>query len=363
MSRLRVGVVFGGRSGEHEVSVRSAKFVLDSLDPEKYDVVPIGIDKRGEWLMSDDPMPLLTGGERHAVGNSSVPVQLPTGSLKRSEAAASFGRLDVVFPVLHGPYGEDGTVQGLLELAGIPYVGAGVTGSAVCMDKALMKSVLRDHDLPVAPWVAFTRHAWRADSAEVRAAIDARLGYPVFVKPSNLGSSVGISKAHEPAELDAAVMEASQYDRRLIVEQAVPRAREIEVSVLGNERPEASLCGEIIPGNEFYDYDAKYLNPTTRDVIPADLPVATAERIRELAVQTFRALDAAGFARVDFLLDGATLEVFVNEINTIPGFTAISMFPKLWEASGLGNRALLDRLIELALERHGERQALRSSYT
>ncbi len=363
MSRLRVGVVFGGRSGEHEVSVRSAKFVLDSLDPEKYDVVPIGIDKRGEWLMSADPMPLLTGGEDRAAGNSSVPVQLPTGALRPRESAAAFGRLDVVFPVLHGPYGEDGTVQGLLELAGIPYVGAGVTGSAVCMDKALMKSVLRDHGLPVAPWVAFTQLAWREDSAGIRAAVEAQLGYPVFVKPSNLGSSVGVSKVHKPAELDAAVAEASEYDRRLIVEQAVPRAREIEVSVLGNERPEASLCGEIIPGNEFYDYDAKYLDETSRDVIPADLPAATAARIRELSLQTFRALDAAGFARVDFLLDATTLEVFVNEINTIPGFTAISMFPKLWEASGLGNRALLDRLIELALERHGERQALRTSYT
>ena len=363
--RLRVGVLFGGRSGEHEVSLRSARFVLDSLDPHKYEAVPIGIAKDGEWLLTADPMRQLTGGadEASVEHDARLPVTLPTSAIEPGRVAGSVGRLDVVFPVLHGTYGEDGTVQGLFELARIPYVGSGVAGSAVAMDKGLANAVLRSEGLPKADWLVLPREEWQRDPEGTRSRIESRFGYPVFVKPCNLGSSVGITKVHGPEELGAALDRGGEYDRRLLVEQAVPSARDIEVGVLGNYAPEASVCGEIIPGNEFYDYSAKYINGTSREVIPADLPADAAERIRSMAVRAFLAVDAAGYARVDFLVNGETLEVFLSEINTIPGFTSISMFPKLWAASGLGHRELLDRLIELALEHHAERQGLRTSYT
>ncbi len=361
--RLRVGVVFGGRSGEHEVSLRSARFVLDNLDPAKYEVVPIGVTKSGEWLLDRDPMRLLSAETPDANGATTLPVTLPTGAIDRPSPAAKIGDLDVLFPVMHGTYGEDGTVQGLLELAGLPYVGAGVTGSAVGMDKAIMKSVFRDHGLPVAPWMTFVQLGRAASAESARAEIEAAFEYPVFVKPCNLGSSVGVAKVHDATELPVALEQAAEFDRRVIVERAVPNAREIEVSVLGNDVPAASVCGEIFPGREFYDYHAKYDDDASRAEIPADLPAEIAESIRELAVRAFAAIDAAGYARVDFLLDGATQEIFVSEINTIPGMTSISMFPKLWEADGLGSAALLDRMVELGLERHGERSRLRRSYT
>ena len=361
--RLRVGVVFGGRSGEHEVSLRSASFVLESLDPELYEVVPIGITRAGEWLLSADPMSVLTDGGERAADGLSLPAALPIAEVRRRAGAHSIGRLDVVFPVLHGTYGEDGTVQGLFELAGLAYVGSGVAGSAVGLDKGITNGVLRDSGLPVADWIIVTRRDIQHGLDRVRRQVEGGFDYPVFVKPCNLGSSVGISKAHDSTELAAALRLAAEFDRRVIVEQAVPSAREIEVSVLGNDAPEASVCGEVIPGNEFYDYAAKYVDGTSREVIPADLPAELSERLREMAVRTFRAVDAAGYARVDFLVDGESLDPIVSEINTIPGFTSISMFPKLWRASGVGDRELMSRLIELALERHQERRSLRRSLT
>ena len=361
--RLRVGVVFGGRSGEHEVSLRSARFVLDNLDPAKYEVVPIGVTKSGEWLLDRDPMRLLSAETPNPNGATALPVTLPTGAIDRPPPTGGIGDLDVLFPVMHGTYGEDGTVQGLLELAGVPYVGAGVTGSAVGMDKAIMKSVFRDHGLPVAPWMTLVQPGRPASMESTRARIEAAFGYPVFIKPCNLGSSVGVSKVHDATELPTALEQAAEFDRRVIVERAVPNAREIEVSVLGNDVPETSVCGEIVPAREFYDYHAKYDDDDSRAEIPADLPAEVAESIRELAGRGFAAIDAAGYARVDFLLDGTTLEIFISEINTIPGMTSISMFPKLWAAGGLGSAALLDRMIQLGIERHDQRARLRRSYT
>ena len=359
--RLRVGVIFGGRSGEHEVSLRSAAFVMDSLDRADYDVVPIGIGKQGEWLLDADPMHRLSAAPAADPG-AALPVTLPTARLPAA-TRASVGNLDVVFPVLHGTYGEDGTVQGLLELADLPYVGSGVTGSAVAMDKGLANAILRDHGLPVGSWHVVPTAAWRADSSAVRAEIEARLSYPLFVKPCNLGSSVGVSKVNHAGELDAAMAAAAEFDRRIIVEQGVLNAREIEVSILGNDEPAASVCGEVVPAGEFYDYVSKYEDDRSQAVVPADLPPQLADRIRADAVRAFRALDCSGFARVDFLVDAETLEPVIGEINTIPGFTEISMFPKLWAASGVPAHELMDRLIRLALERHRERRSLRTSYT
>lgn len=380
--RIRVWVLFGGRSGEHEVSLMSAASILGAIDREKYDVVPIGITKEGRWIAVGDPLKALTGGlasadatpvallpdpSRQALvrledAGPGAPTEGGPGGYPLARADEDPGPIDVVFPVLHGPYGEDGTVQGLLELAGIPYVGGGVLASAAGMDKAVMKALFEHRGLPVAPYRVVLRKRWRADPGGVRAEIEAALGYPCFVKPANLGSSVGISKVHGPEELAPAMDEAAEYDRKLVLEAAVPDAREIEVSVLGNDEPVASVPGEIIPSREFYDYRAKYLDGASELIIPADLPREVAERVRGLAVEAFRAIDCAGLARVDFLVRRPDLEVFVNEINTIPGFTTISMYPKLWEASGLPYAELVDRLIQLALERHAEKQENRTSY-
>ncbi|MBM4437565.1 MAG: D-alanine--D-alanine ligase, partial [Actinobacteria bacterium] len=302
MKRLRVGVIFGGRSGEHEVSLQSAASVLGALDRAKYDVVPIGITKDGGWLLSADPLRELAAGNP-GPRQAALPVTLPTSALNRVERAEALGPLDVVIPILHGPYGEDGTVQGLLDLADVPYAGSGVVGSAVGMDKSVMKSVFRACGLPVPDWLTLTRSAWRNDPAGVKQRITRQFAYPMFVKPCNLGSSVGITKVHALGELDAALALAAAYDRRVLVERAVPNAREIEVSVLGNDDPQASVCGEIVPSNEFYDYNAKYIDGKSQAIIPADLPPDLAERVRAMAVEAFRAVDAAGFARVDFLLD------------------------------------------------------------
>ena len=354
--RKRVGVVFGGRSGEHEVSLRSAAFVLESLDPEKYDVVPIGITREGEWLLGNDPLQHLTAlqrGARHADRR----VEHPTIPLQATETGW-LGNLDIVFPVLHGPHGEDGTIQGILEMANFPYVGSGVTASAIAMDKGMTKAVLRDHGLPVGNCHTFLAQMWRDDPAEFRADVEERVTYPLFVKPCNLGSSVGISKVHNASEFDVALGSAAEFDRRVIVEQAVPNVREIEVGVLGNDQLAVSVCGEVIPAREFYDYQSKYEDDRSQVIVPADLPESLADQISAYAVQTFLALDAAGYARVDFLVDAETLEVFIGEINTIPGFTPISMFPQLWAASGLSARQLMDQLINLAVQRHRNRPGL-----
>ncbi len=365
--RIRVGVLFGGKSGEHEVSLLSAQSVIRALDKAKYEVIPIGITKEGRWLTRGDPMKALTGGRVTMADLLGIPpvVEPEAGASleipQRRELipgvhADGIPEVDVIFPVLHGPFGEDGTIQGLLELADIPYVGAGVLASAVGMDKAVMKDVFRAHGLPVARYLVVFRREWERDPEGVLDRIEQEIGFPCFVKPANLGSSVGVSKVKRREELPAALKEAARYGRKMLVERAIPAAREIEVSVLGNEDPIASVPGEVIPAGEFYDYAAKYLDDRTRLVIPAPLDEDLAERIRSLALEAFRAIDACGMARVDFLLSRETGELVINEINTIPGFTAVSMYPRLWEASGLPYAALLDRLIELALERYEDRR-------
>ncbi|HEY4691494.1 MAG TPA: D-alanine--D-alanine ligase family protein [Anaerolineae bacterium] len=372
--KIRVGVIFGGKSGEHEVSLMSAKSIMRAIDKTKYDVVPIGITHEGRWLTSGDPLKALTGGQ------TAMPELLASGFVLEADPAsveqpASERRalvpgtqasgipdVDVIFPVLHGTFGEDGTLQGLLELADLPYVGAGVMSSAVGMDKAIMKDVLRSHGLPVVDHVLVLRPKWEADPDPIRAAIAERIGYPCFVKPANLGSSVGVSKAHTAAEIDAAIDKAARYDRKVLVEKSVEHTREIEVSVLGNAEPIASVPGEVIPSREFYDYAAKYLDNASELLIPAPLEAETAEHVRQLAIEAYLAFDGAGMARVDFLMQRDTGEVFISEVNTIPGFTSISMYPKLWEASGIPYSELIDRLIELALERHADKHRSRTSY-
>lgn len=356
-SRIRVGVVFGGRSGEHEVSLRSAKSVIDAMDRSRYDIVPIAITKAGRWLASSDATQLLPQAVVESGDTDVTIVGDPTrGELVRLDASSgpdSLGQLDVIFPVLHGTYGEDGTIQGLLELAGLPYVGSGVLGSAAGMDKIAMKMLFRDAGLPIVPFVHFTRTQWEADRETVLDLVDRELTYPTFAKPANLGSSVGITKATDRTSLVAAIDEAARFDRRIVVEQGVD-AREIEVAVLGNEAPSASVPGEIIPHADFYDYNTKYVNEVAEYAIPAALDTEQSELIRDLAVRAFQAVDAAGLARVDFFVERNTGTVYVNEINTMPGFTKISMYPKLWEATGLAYGPLIDRLIELAFDRHRE---------
>lgn len=357
--RIRVAVLFGGQSDEHDVSLRSAQTVIGALDPAKYEVVPVGITRDGSWLAGGDPMRQLTsrsplfaieaGQERADAGDTAAEV-----SREIAPAAGPSvlnGAVDVIFPVLHGPRGEDGTVQGLLELANLPYVGSGVLGSAVAMDKAMAKTVLSQAGIPQGPWELVTRAEWRRDPSAVAARIEERLGFPCFTKPANLGSSVGISKVHRPDELTAALDLASHFDRRIVVEQGLD-ARELEVSVLGNETPIASVPGEVVPCNEFYDYDAKYVDDGSELIVPADVPGDVVAEVQDLAVRAFTALDLAGLARVDFFLERATGRLFLNEVNTIPGFTSISMYPMLWAASGVPLPELVERLIALARERH-----------
>lgn len=420
MKKLRVGVLFGGRSGEHEVSLLSAASVLNAIDKKKYEVVPIGITKEGRWLTPAHAERLLSGDRaashqppassrnkanpdtlrgdtstsehepRHlragdpeatsaaavlAKGEAVVVPPIPGAnhsalvpfetSAPEMHAAANPIDVDVIFPVLHGTFGEDGTIQGLLELADIAYVGAGVLGSAAGMDKDVMKKLFRDAGLPIVKHVTVLRSEWRKDSKKVSKQIESALKYPVFVKPANLGSSVGISKVHDRSELGPAMDEAARFDRKLVIEQGVggkkAKAREIECSVLGNDEPKASVAGEIVPIKEFYDYDAKYLDEGSELVIPAKLPKAKQKEVQQLAVKAFQAVDCSGLARVDFLMDPRTGKMYVNEINTMPGFTSISMYPKLWAASGIAYPELIDRLIQLALERHAEKKENRYS--
>lgn len=384
MKKLRIGVIYGGRSSEHEVSLASAASVIANLDRSRYDPVPIRIDRDGRWTLADRPPSTMaaaavitrarqetppragrSGREAYIVPHPGEETVLTVeraadGTAGRENAYVAGLGLDVVFPVLHGPYGEDGTVQGLLELAGVPYVGSGVLASAVGMDKAMMKVCFAARGLPIVAHLVAWRDEWERDPGAVVGRVEGALGYPVFVKPANLGSSVGISKAGDRGALGAALSLAAQYDRKLVVEAAVPAAREVECSVLGNDRPEASVPGEILPSREFYDYEAKYLEESPV-LVPAPLDEAQTAEVRRLAVEAFLAVEASGFARVDLLVSRETGAVVLNEINTIPGFTTISMFPKLWEATGLGYPALLDRLVELAFERHAAKQALRTS--
>ncbi len=346
-------MLFGGQSSEHEVSLASARSVMRAMNPEKYDVVPIGITKSGGWLTSGDPLTQLRGGAGGSVESDSTDI-VPAGSGMGDLAGSGGEPLDVIFPVLHGPYGEDGTVQGFLALAGLPYVGSEVLGSAVGMDKITMKSVFRDHGLPVPPYLGVGRREWESDPQRVQERAERLMHYPMFAKPSNMGSSVGVGKIHGPEEFAEAVTQAARYDRRVLIEQGVD-ARECECAVLGNDSPDASVVGEIVPGNEFYDYRAKYVDDNSDLIIPAELPERMAEEIRRLALDAFKACDCAGMARVDFFVERDLSAVWINELNTIPGFTRISMYPKLWEASGVSYSDLIDRLIELAFERHAER--------
>jgi len=391
MKTIRVGILFGGRSGEHEVSLLSAASVFNAIDKDKYEVVPIGITKEGRWVTAADAERLLHGkfearkhlraGDPDATPGAAVlargesvvvpPEPQRHGSIAPFETDASSHALtrraadraidvDVIFPVLHGTFGEDGTIQGLLELADMPYVGAGVLGSAAGMDKDIMKALFRAAGLPMVKHVTLLRSEWEADSKKVQKLVESKLKYPVFVKPANLGSSVGISKAHDRKQLGPAIAEAAKFDRKIVIEQGVggrkQKAREIECSVLGNDKPEASLPGEIVPSTEFYDYNAKYLEEGSQLIIPAKLSKAETKEVQRLAVGAFKAVDCSGLARVDFLMEPNTRRIYLNEINTMPGFTSISMYPKLWAASGVSYPDLIGRLIQLGLERHEEKK-------
>jgi D-alanine-D-alanine ligase len=405
MKKTRVGILFGGRSGEHEVSLLSAASVLQAIDRKKYDVIPIGITKEGRWVTAGHAERLLSGeasgkhlraGDPEATqpaavlrkGESVLVPPVPSEALVPFETPAPKAlppvrpaptvrpappdhvlSIDVIFPVLHGTFGEDGTIQGLFELAGIAYVGSGVLGSATGMDKDVMHRLFASAGLPIVKWVAFLRGEWEKSPRKIRTRIESALKYPVFVKPANLGSSVGISKAHDAKELGAAIDLAAHYDRKIVVEQGVggkKKPRELEVAVLGNDSPEASVVGEVVPGKEFYDYEAKYLSEGSDLIVPAKLTKAESKQVREMAIRAFQACDCAGLARVDFLMEpssgrGKTARIYVNEINTLPGFTSISMYPRLWAASGVPYPQLIDRLIQLAVERRADKDRNRYS--
>jgi D-alanine-D-alanine ligase len=399
MAKLRVGILFGGRSGEHEVSLLSAASVLKAIDKTKYEVVPIGITKDGRWLTAEPAERLLKGdaggGARAtpatqlragdpeatpgaallATGESVVVPPEPSrreGGLAPFQTDANLRRaadrainVDVIFPVLHGTFGEDGTIQGLLELADIAYVGAGVLGSSAGMDKDVMKSLFRAAGLPIVKHATVLRAQFEREPRKVEKLVESKLKYPVFVKPANLGSSVGISKAHDRKELGPAIAEAAKFDRKIVIEEGVGgkknKAREIECAVLGNDDPKASVAGEIVPCKEFYDYDAKYLAEGSEGIIPAKLTKAEMKTVQRLAIGAFQAVDCTGLARVDFLMDPKSRRIFVNEINTMPGFTAISMYPKLWAATGVPYPELIDRLIQFGIERHEDKKRNRYS--
>jgi len=351
--KLRVGVLFGGRSGEHEVSLASAASIIRGLDPHKYEAVPIGITKEGHWLIGAGAQKMLP--EVLRTGQRVLMSADPTESaLMPLDGSPQGQKLDVVFPVIHGTFGEDGTMQGLLELAGLPFVGAGVLGSAIGMDKDVAKKLMQVAGIPVVPWIAVQRTDWERQPKEIRRAIQKKFKYPVFVKPATLGSSVGMTKVHSRAELGPALDLAAEFAMKIMVERAVS-AREIEVSVLGNHDPRASIPGEIVPHREFYDYAAKYLEEGTKLLIPAKLKKSEVKKVQSMAVTAFRTLELSGMARVDFFIEKRGGKIFLNEVNTIPGFTSISMYPKLWEANGIPFRELVSKLIDLALEQHQEK--------
>jgi D-alanine-D-alanine ligase len=364
--KLRIGVIFGGRSGEHEVSLRSAESIINSMDKSKYEVVPIGITREGRWLTSGNatamlPEAVMASDSHQQVAIIGDPTRQGLTRLDEGRRALSSEPLDAVFPLLHGTYGEDGTIQGLLEMAGVPYVGCGVLASATGMDKIAMKHLFQQAGLTIIEYEWFLRSSWEENPQTIIKRLARSLGFPAFVKPANLGSSVGVSKATNKEELRGAINDAARYDRKVVVERAVD-GREIEVSVLGNDDPTASLPGEIITGHEFYDYEDKYIDNASRTEVPAKLPKKIIVQIQRDAVTAFRAIDGSGLARVDFFVERGTNRVIINEINTMPGFTSISMYPKLWEASGTSYSELIDRLIQLALERHRDKAQNLTSY-
>ncbi|MGV8119330.1 MAG: D-alanine--D-alanine ligase family protein [Candidatus Xenobiia bacterium LiM19] len=369
--KINVAVIFGGRSGEHEVSLVSAKSVIDALDKEKYEVVPIGITKEGQWFTGSDPIKTLKSEEKPVLKKRALlsadrdmkGVVILTTSREGEFVFDRIIPVDVIFPVLHGPYGEDGTIQGLFEMADIPFVGSGVLASSCAMDKVIMKSLFKSAGLRVTDDMVIKRSEWENEREKILTDLEATLHFPLFVKPPNLGSSVGINKAHDRNELSKYIEIAFEFDRKVLVEQAVPQAREIECSVLGNENPVASVPGEIVPCNEFYDYEAKYIAGKSQTLIPADLERGLAEEVKEMAVKGYMSLNCEGMARADFFLEKGTDRLYINELNTIPGFTSISMYPKLWEADGLPYSQLLDRLLELAIERHREKEGIRKGIT
>jgi D-alanine-D-alanine ligase len=364
-TKLRVGILFGGRSGEHEVSLLSAASILKAIDRKKFEVVPIGITKTGRWLTEGNAQALLAGTSPEVLSPVSLAPSDAVTALVPDAVSLGNGKLDVVFPVLHGTFGEDGTIQGLFELADTAYVGSGVLGSSAGMDKDVMKRLFAQAKLPIVKHQTVLRTAWEASPRKTVAAIEAALKYPLFVKPAKLGSSVGISKVHDRKELAPALTLAAKYDRKIVIEEGVAgkgksrtttKARELEVAVLGNDDPKASVVGEIVPGKEFYDYEAKYLSDGSIPIIPAKITAVESKQIRAMAAEAFRACDLAGLARVDFLMEpDGKRRIYLNEVNTLPGFTSISMYPKLWQATGLSYADLITRLIELALERHKER--------
>ncbi len=360
--KLNVAVIFGGRSGEHEVSLVSATAVIKNLDKQKYNIIPIGINKNGEWLMGKDALKFLKTGQGKKIKQKVLSPDALQNKL-------TTGKIDVVFPVLHGTYGEDGAIQGLLELASLPYVGSGILGSAIAMDKIIQKTLCGAQNILMPDWIWLTKKEWQWTKKNKiifkrwLKGTEKRLAYPMFVKPANMGSSVGISKVHNRDELIKGLNLAVKYDRRILVEQAINDAREIEIAVLGNNKLESSVVGEIIASNEFYDYGAKYIDGKTITIIPAKLPAEVIKDIKNVALQVFGLLDCSGLARVDFLVtqDNKDWNIYLNELNTMPGFTNISMYPKLWKASGLNYKKLLDLLIKLALEKYRVKNQLKTS--
>jgi D-alanine-D-alanine ligase len=368
--RLKVGILFGGRSGEHEVSFCSASSVIEAIDKGKYEAIPIGISKSGYWISPEESrMALQTGkveGNDFIAWNSKFnEKRFIIISRKNNKIHYSFSeKLDVIFPVLHGPYGEDGTIQGLLELMGIPYVGSGVTASSVSMDKELMKKIFQQAALPLTNWITIKRKRWDQERQKILDEIEKQLNYPLFVKPTNLGSSVGISKVQQVQELEHAINVAASYDRKIMIEEGVDNVIEVECSVLGNDEPEISMVGEVQPAGEYYDYDSKYIDQKTRLIIPARIPDDVANEVQKISKLAYLAIDAAGLSRVDFFVQKrlGSYKVYLNEINTIPGFTRVSMYPKLWEKSGIGFSELIDRLIQLALDRYRDKMSNKINY-
>lgn len=366
--KIKVGLIFGGRSGEHEVSFCSALSIIKAIDKDKYTVVPIGITKEGRWISPRDSELALQSGRIEGKGTVTL-LNNPSGTAlvridnnQRLDKSSTLEKLDVIFPVLHGPYGEDGTVQGLLELADIPYVGAEVAASAISMDKDLMKTIFQQKDLPILKWLTIKRKEWQKDKEKILSIIQNNFEYPLFVKPTNLGSSVGITKVHKKEELDKAINLAASYDRKILIEEGLEEVREIECGVLGNDEPQVSVVGEVRPAGEFYDYDSKYIDEKTQLIVPTDLPEEVSRKVQQIALLAFKAVDAAGMARIDFFVSKKENKIYLSEINTIPGFTSVSMYPRLWEASGIPYSDLIDQLIQMALERHQDKKQNKISY-
>lgn len=368
VKKLRVGLIFGGRSGEHEISFLSASSIIKAINKDKYTVVPIGITKEGRWISPLDSELALQSGKIEGkstvilLNDPSGNALIRTDDNQRFEKSSNLEKIDIIFPILHGPYGEDGTIQGLLELANIPYVGSGVAASAISMDKDFMRIIFQQKNLPILKWMTIKRKEWQKNKEKILSLIQNDFEYPLFVKPANLGSSVGISKVHKKEELEKAIDLASSYDSKILIEEGLEDIREIECAVLGNDEPRASVVGEVRPAGEFYDYNSKYIDGGTQLIIPAELPGDVSKKVQEIALCAFKAVDAVGMARVDFFVSKKENKIYLNEINTIPGFTSVSMYPRLWMASGIPYPELIDRLIQLALERHQDKKQNKISY-